>query len=216
MPKEEKKTKKRAFEKLAAADAAAAESKKSGDGPTKETDEKAVFEDPKEEDAAAGDDGKRKRKRNRTRKPKGGKVGDDDDGNEGGEGEGNGKKAAGPSVEGTVYVEGISYDADDADVQSFFEQVGPVTAVRMPRWHDSGKPRGYAHVVFRDEKHVKKAVSELNGQRLMGRYLKVALPNAPKTAPGGPTAPPPEGQSCKQKRPTTHLPMLNVKATWCS
>jgi nucleolin len=92
-----------------------------------------------------------------------------------------------------VYVEGISYDAEDADVKAFFEQVGPVTEVRMPRWHDSGKPRGYAHVVFGDGAHVGEAIAGLNNQRLMGRYLKVAVPNAPKTVAGGPTAAQPEG-----------------------
>lgn len=153
-----------------------------------------------EADAADDVDGadgapKRKRKRNRTRKGKGGKDDDAADGGEGQEPSGETSKLGSTShlVEGTVYVEGISYDADDNDIKGFFEQVGTVTAVRMPRWHDSGKPRGYAHVVFQDEAHVSKAIAELNNQRLMGRYLKVALPKEPKAAPGGPRAPQPEG-----------------------
>jgi hypothetical protein len=146
---------------------------------------------------AADDGAKRKRKRNRSRKKpakedeapaaaaappadataKAAKAG----------------SAPAPSIEGTVYVEGISYDADDDDVRTLFEQVGVVVAVRMPRWHDSNKPRGYAHVVFKDATHVAAAIAQLNGQRLMGRYLKVAEPNAPKIAAVGPSAPPPEG-----------------------
>jgi hypothetical protein len=63
----------------------------------------------------------------------------------------------------------------------------------MPRWHDSGKPRGYAHVVFADVAHVEDAIAKLDNQRLMGRYLKVALPKPAKSAAGGPAAPPPEG-----------------------
>jgi RNA recognition motif-containing protein len=98
------------------------------------------------------------------------------------------------NTQGTVYIEGISYDADDDDLKSMFEQVGPVVEVRMPRWNDSKKPKGYAHLVFKDAAHVKLAIDQLNGQRLMGRYLKVALPNAPKAAGSGPESAPPDGR----------------------
>jgi nucleolin len=133
------------------------------------------------------DDGKRKRKRNRTRKAKGSK----DDAASTTASDVTGPEKA--KVEGTVYVEGISYDAEEADVKLVFEAIGEVTGIRMPRWHDSGKPRGYAHVVFAEEGHVEEAVSKLDGQRFMGRYLKVALPKPVKSAAGGPSAPPPEG-----------------------
>jgi nucleolin len=148
-----------------------------------------VVVEPKEiaddADEREDDGAKRKRKRQRTRKPKAEIV------------------SATPSivssalvstaVHGTVYVEGISYDAEDADLKAMFEQIGAVVEVRMPRWHDSNKPRGFAHIVFKDSKHVPIAISQLNGQRLMGRYLTVALPKALKTVPSAPSAPPPEG-----------------------
>lgn len=147
-------------------------------------DTPAERDDGGEDDDEAGGDGKRKRKRNRTRKPKAAK-------DEAGAAAVTGPEKA--TVEGTVYVEGISYDAEEADVKLVFEAVGEVTGIRMPRWHDSGKPRGYAHVVFADASHVEDAIAKLDGQRLMGRYLKVALPKPAKSAAGGPAAPPPEG-----------------------
>lgn len=94
----------------------------------------------------------------------------------------------------TIYVEGISYDADENDVKQFMIRAGTVTDVRMPRWHDSGKPRGYAHVEFKDGEMAMRAVKELNGERLMGRFLKIELAKAPK-APAVPTnvsTPPPD------------------------
>lgn len=140
-------------------------------------------------DADAG--GKRKRKRQRTRKPKAGK--DDEAGAEPKKLANAPAKEVTPAVEGTVYVEGISYDAEDADVKTMFDQIGSVVELRMPRWHDSNKPRGFAHVVFKDSAHVPIAIAQLNGQRLMGRYLTVALPRAPKSVPSAPSVPPPEG-----------------------
>jgi len=143
-----------------------------------------------ENDAAneeGADDGKRKRKRNRTRKAKGSK----EEAASAADSAVTGPEKA--KVEGTVYVEGISYDAEEADLKLVFEAIGEVTGIRMPRWHDSGKPRGYAHVVFAEEAHVGEAVAKLDGQRFMGRYLKVALPKPVKSAAGGPSAPPPEG-----------------------
>jgi nucleolin len=171
--------KKRGFEKLSELDKKQATSAAGEDDDDDDDDDEPTGET---EEAGAA----RKRKRNRSRKKKTPKEE---------EGESGGAAEKSPMVEGTVYVEGISYDADDSDVITFFEQVGKVSSLRMPRWHDSGKPRGYAHVVFADSAHVPLAMKQLNNQRLMGRYLKVALPNAPKVVGGGPKSEAPEGEN---------------------
>lgn len=132
-----------------------------------------------EETPVAEADGKRKRKRKRKRKAP-------QSTDEGKESTSNSVASASKEdkVEGTVYTEGIPYDADEKDVKAFFEQVpdAEVVEVRMPRYQDSGKIRGYAHVVFKDVTHVQQAITQLNGMRLMGRYLKVA--NARPVADG--------------------------------
>ena len=65
----------------------------------------------------------------------------------------------------TVYVEGLPFDATEIDVRSFFEGAGTVTAVRLPRWHDSGRLRGYGHVEFETVPQADLAL-DLNGDFL--------------------------------------------------
>jgi nucleolin len=98
----------------------------------------------------------------------------------------------------TVYVEGISYSASEADVEGYFASCGPIASLRMPRWHDSGKPRGYAHVEF-ESRDARDAALELDGGDLLGRYLKVSAANervAPGAGGGGAGKARPEG-GCK-------------------
>lgn len=82
-------------------------------------------------------------------------------------------------TEATVYVEGIPYQASEGDLVTHFSSCGTVREVRMPRYQDSGKPRGYAHVVFDDEAALEKAL-ELDGKYLFERYLSIRRAEAPR------------------------------------
>lgn len=63
----------------------------------------------------------------------------------------------------TVYVEGLPFDSSEDDVRTFFDSVGGrIKSVRLPRWHDSGRLRGYGHVEFESIAQAEKAI-ELNG-----------------------------------------------------
>ena len=104
-------------------------------------------------------DVKRKRKRKRSRKKKKGQEDDGEDSLD--------------SSSRTVYVEGISYDASEEDLEKHFGSAcSSIKDIRMPRWQDSGKPRGYAHIDFDTVEDEKKAL-KLNRSELLGRYLKV-------------------------------------------
>lgn len=63
----------------------------------------------------------------------------------------------------TVYIEGLPYDSTEADVLSFFESCGHIQSVRLPKWHDSGRLRGYGHVQFSLSEAVTKAL-DLDGE----------------------------------------------------
>jgi len=145
------------------------------------------------DDAAASSGRKRKRKRIRKLTKKG-KEGENDDKDEDDEDGGRDDDASLPlrasssisptaAAPGTVYVEGISYQATEDDLIRFFQDkgCGKVKEVRMPRWQDSGRPRGYAHIEFKKggEESVGKALA-LNGVSMMGRYLTVQMAQAPK------------------------------------
>lgn len=77
-------------------------------------------------------------------------------------------------------MEGIPWTCDESDVREFFKGCGKISGVRMPRWQDSGRPRGYAHVAFAGSKGARAAFGR-DGQYLKGRYLTVQAPQEPAT-----------------------------------
>jgi nucleolin len=80
-----------------------------------------------------------------------------------------------------AYVGNIAYEADEAAVRALFEPFG-VTKVRLHTDKDTGKPKGFAHVHFKDEPSLDSAMS-LNGTQLMGRRIKVGYAQPKKEAP---------------------------------
>lgn len=80
----------------------------------------------------------------------------------------------------TVYVQGLPFDAGEDDLRRFFSGVGEVRSVRLPRWHDSSRLKGYGHVEFATEKAAEKAL-ELDGNYLGDRYLSVQRPLVPRS-----------------------------------
>ncbi|CAH0481719.1 unnamed protein product [Peronospora belbahrii] len=82
-------------------------------------------------------------------------------------------------TEATIYVEGISYRANESDLVTHFSSCGAVREVRLARYQDSGKPRGYAHVMFDNETATEKAL-ELDGKHLFGRYLSIRRAETPR------------------------------------
>eukprot|EP00752_Nemacystus_decipiens_P002633 g2465.t1 len=160
----------------------------------------ASKENEEEEEENEADDGeggpaeKRKRKRTRTRKKKakGGAGagagaaddgGDDDKagGDDGGGAAGGKRGALGGAMSDTVYVEGIPWRCDESDIREFFKGCGKIVDVRMPRWNDSGRPRGYAHVSFASSSGARAAFGR-DGQYLNDRYLSVRASQEPATS----------------------------------
>ena len=55
----------------------------------------------------------------------------------------------------------------------------------LQRWQDSGRLRGFGHIVFDTEDSRTKALSDLNGLTLGKRYITVKEANAPKAGTTG-------------------------------
>ncbi|KAJ1446566.1 hypothetical protein M885DRAFT_545966 [Pelagophyceae sp. CCMP2097] len=91
----------------------------------------------------------------------------------------------------TVYVEGLPYEVDEDEVRAAFADCGDVVDLRLPRWHDSGRARGYAHLDFANAAAAQKALSQTGTKMCRTRYLTIATANA-KAAPAAPR-PRPEG-----------------------
>jgi len=131
-----------------------------------------------------------KKKRKRKRKKKGGnnpdEDGDDTNNNNGGSGAtiagGNSDPKILSSVEHTIFVEGIPFDSNDDIVMSFFVNNGcpDVLQMRLPKWQDTGRLRGFGHIVFRSKESRQKALTDLDGLHMGKRYLTIRPPNDPK------------------------------------
>jgi nucleolin len=85
-------------------------------------------------------------------------------------------KTAGYDV---AYVGNIAWEADEAAIKAIFEPYG-VTKVRLHTDKDTGRPKGYAHVHFKDEASLDQAIT-LDGTMLFGRRIKVGYAQPKKS-----------------------------------
>eukprot|EP00984_Skeletonema_dohrnii_P004435 scaffold1582_cov143-Skeletonema_dohrnii-CCMP3373.AAC.3 len=172
-------------EEAAAAAAAAAASDEDGDDDNDDgstTNENKESEVTKEKEAATNDNGeegeekkKRKRKRNRKKKT------DTTDAENATEPEADAAKLS--SVEHTVFIEGLPFTSSEDQIRAFFTDLGcnDILQLRLPVWQDSGRLRGFGHVVFASQETRTRALSsEVNGKELGGRYITVKEANAPR------------------------------------
>jgi RNA recognition motif-containing protein len=73
-----------------------------------------------------------------------------------------------------IFIAGLSFKANDADLANLFEEYGPVRSARVITDRYSGRSKGYGFVEIDDEEIAKQAVAELNGAEWEGRTLSVS------------------------------------------
>mmetsp|Transcript_26055 Transcript_26055/g.53744 ORF Transcript_26055/g.53744 Transcript_26055/m.53744 type:complete len:366 (+) Transcript_26055:100-1197(+) len=87
------------------------------------------------------------------------------------------------SAEYTVFIEGLPFTSTEDDIRAFFDSHGcqDILQMRLPKWQDSGRLRGFGHVVFNSMESKKRALSdEVNGKDIGGRYIAIKEANVPR------------------------------------
>jgi cold-inducible RNA-binding protein len=65
-----------------------------------------------------------------------------------------------------LFVAGLPYDFDDAELMEFFEKFGKVNSAKVAIDKETGKSRGFAFVDMANEDEAKEAIEGLNGLEL--------------------------------------------------
>ena len=73
----------------------------------------------------------------------------------------------------TVFVRGVDAAVDDAQLQEFFAEVGPVKNAFLVRRGKGAPHRGFGFVQFALAEDAERAAAQLHGAELAGRKLKV-------------------------------------------
>jgi nucleolin len=75
----------------------------------------------------------------------------------------------------STFISGIPYEATQEDVTKHFEDCGKIVHVAMPKYQDSGKNRGYAHILFEKTSSLKKAILKDKKIYIGSRYLTIGI-----------------------------------------
>lgn len=75
----------------------------------------------------------------------------------------------------TLYLSGINYNKNEADIKKQFELYGEVSYVRMIRDRKTNLKKGIAYVQMPSFDNATNAIANLNGSEWAGRTLKVSI-----------------------------------------
>lgn len=86
-----------------------------------------------------------------------------------------------------LFVGNLPYSADDSALSSLFASVGTVESCKVIVDRETGRSKGFAFVEMSSDDEAAKAVTEIDGQDLEGRAIRVteARPQEPRSGGGG-------------------------------
>ena len=84
-----------------------------------------------------------------------------------------------------IFVAGLPYDLDDAELREFFEKFGKVNSAKVAMDKDTGKSRGFGFVEMPDDAEGKEAIEGLNGISLGKKPLVVKQAEDRPSSGGG-------------------------------
>jgi len=84
-----------------------------------------------------------------------------------------------------IFVAGLPYDMDDAELREFFEKFGKVNSAKVAMDKETGKSRGFAFVEMPDDTEGREAIEGLNGISLGKKPLVVKQADDRPSSGGG-------------------------------
>ncbi len=82
-----------------------------------------------------------------------------------------------------LYVGNLSYDVDQDTLTELFSAYGTVESVNLISDRATGQSKGYAFIEMSSEGEAQAAIAGLNESDQLGRAMKVAQANPPKSRP---------------------------------
>ncbi|MBI1343796.1 MAG: RNA-binding protein [Terrimonas sp.] len=73
-----------------------------------------------------------------------------------------------------IYVSNLSFNVQDEDLRSYFEDYGDVSSAKVITDKFTQKSRGFGFVEMANDEAAQKAITELDGATVDGRAIKVA------------------------------------------
>ena len=83
-----------------------------------------------------------------------------------------------------LFVAGLPYDLDDAELEEIFEKFGTIASAKVSMDRETGKSRGFGFVDMPNDEEAKEAIEHLNDISL-GKKPLVVKPADDKGGPGG-------------------------------
>src|SRR6187397_855589 len=97
-----------------------------------------------------------------------------------------------------IFVAGLPYDLDDAELEEIFEKFGTVTSAKVAIDKETGKSKGFAFLEMPNSAEAKDAIESMNDISLGKKPLVVKEAEERSSGPGGgnrPTGNRPGGSS---------------------
>jgi RNA recognition motif-containing protein len=86
-----------------------------------------------------------------------------------------------------IYISGLSYSINDADLNELFTEYGEVSSARVINDRETGRSRGFGFVEMPNETDGQKAIDELNGAEYDNKVISVSVarPRTEHSSSGG-------------------------------
>ena len=84
-----------------------------------------------------------------------------------------------------IFVAGLPYDLDDAELEEIFEKFGTVASAKVAMDRETGKSKGFGFVEMPVDAEAKEAIENLNDISLGKKPLVVKAAETRSSGPGG-------------------------------